>query len=126
MAQSSLFTGAIHEPQMFTELKKEIASADRMDMLACFIKWGGLELTLANFLDYLHLDPRALYKFSSFSQLCARADVIENFEEPTEDWQDAEVRRNLRELSHSLVMLRELLTLIVPWTCIALIPATSC
>ena len=52
---------------------------------ASFTDDTGLELTLKNFLDYYHLDPRSIYKFSSFSRICARADAIEAFEEPLEE-----------------------------------------
>ncbi len=60
-------------------------SAGLIARIASFEEDTGLELTLANFLDYYRVDPRQLYKFSSFSRLCVRAGVMDEFEEPLED-----------------------------------------
>ena len=60
-------------------------TAGLVSRVASFVEDTGMELTLGNFLDYYHLDPRAIYKFSSFSRLCARADIIKDFTEPVEE-----------------------------------------
>ena len=60
-------------------------SAGLVTRIASFGEDTGREINLSSFLDYFHLDPRSLYKFSAFSRLCARADVIEDFTEPLEE-----------------------------------------
>lgn len=60
-------------------------TAGLISKIASFEEDTKQKLTLANFLNYHHLDPRALYKFETFSRLCARADVLDNFEEPAEE-----------------------------------------
>ena len=60
-------------------------SAGIVTRIASFEEDTGMKLTLANFLEYYHLDVRSLYRFDTFSRLCARADAIDDFDEPIED-----------------------------------------
>ncbi len=52
--------------------------------MASFAEDSGKNLTLGNFLNYYHLDPRFMYKKVAFFRLCVLAKVEEDFEEPLE------------------------------------------
>ncbi|HEX6197331.1 MAG TPA: DUF3427 domain-containing protein [Jiangellaceae bacterium] len=44
LSQAALLTNAHDEPSLSTELRAELASADRVDLLCAFIRWHGLRI----------------------------------------------------------------------------------
>ena len=48
LVENTLFTGSKTEPSMLSELKKEIASSDRIDFLVSFIKWSAIRPLLGD------------------------------------------------------------------------------
>ena len=60
------------------------SAAGIITRIASFEEDTNLDLTLANFLNHYHMDPRTLYKYGSFARLCARAGVIDDFEDDNE------------------------------------------
>ena len=108
IAQSSLFTGAIHEPQMYTELKKEIVSADRSRLAVVDSRrW------IRFLLDLLpRLDDVGFSALSELEQRMLQMFYVTVWGKAAEGWTSDEVRDNLYALSDSPVLLGELLELL--------------
>jgi len=46
LSKSFIFTGAEQEPSLYNELKKEIISANQIDILMSFIRWSGVRMLM--------------------------------------------------------------------------------
>lgn len=70
LTTAALFTGATSDLTLESELKKEICTADRIDVICSFIKWSGLRLLLASLQEFSKEDNAKL-RFITTSYLGA-------------------------------------------------------
>lgn len=73
LSKSSLFTGNQHEPQVYRELKREIATADRVDLLVSFIKHSGLRLIYDDLVEHTRTKPLRVITTSYMGATDAKA-----------------------------------------------------
>ncbi|HTE84550.1 MAG TPA: hypothetical protein VK821_07440 [Dehalococcoidia bacterium] len=46
LSQNALLVASKHEPVLAAELKRELASADRVDLLCAFVRWSGIRVLM--------------------------------------------------------------------------------
>ncbi len=73
LSKSSLFTGSQSEPQVYRELKREIASADQVDLLVSFIKFSGLRLIYDDLVEHTKTKPLRVITTSYMGATDAKA-----------------------------------------------------
>jgi superfamily II DNA or RNA helicase len=60
LASSDLLVNGRHDVSIGPEVKRELASADRVDLLCSFLKWSGLRLVESELRDFLRRRPGGL------------------------------------------------------------------